>query len=207
MKRSSWRRPWRGHLGDEALVEVCLDGSAPPHLDRCGVCQERLADVRVVLDIARSEATDAADRVFTPDRLAAQRAQILRRLERVAHPAHIITFPVFRRPEPASRLVARRWVAMAAAIGLLIGVVAGSLVDFRPAGVEPARRGSQGAAAQMADARADASRGLALQSASFNEEAFLSDIESAASAPRVEELQAIDALTPHVREVQAILLR
>ncbi len=205
--RTFLRGLWPGHLGDEALVETCLDGTAHPHLDWCGACQERLGEVRAMLDTVRTDAVDAADCVFMPDRLAAQRAHILRRLERVSHPARVITFPAFHRSAPVARRVARRWVAMAAAAGLLIGLVAGSVVEFRPGRQAPARAGSGQTATRMADARSDTARGPAPRPASFNEEAFLSDLESAASAPSVEELRAIDDLTPHVREVQATLLR
>lgn len=206
--RTSWHGPWTRHLGGAALVDVCVEGTVHPHLDRCDICQERLARVRAMLDGVRTDAIDAADRVFTSDRLAAQRAHILRRLERVTHPARVLAFPALRRTAPVARRVARRWVALAAAAGLLIGIVAGRVADLRPR--RPGYTRTQPAAnavPRMTDARGDATRGPGLDAAPFNDEAFLSDLESAVSAPRVEELRAIDALTPHVQEASATFLR
>ena len=92
-------------------------------------------------------ATDAhaeADEVFTRDRLATQQAQIFRRLESLEHPARIIAFPRFARPvsvQPAGR---RRWIAAAAAVGLITGVGLGQLLDFSRQRAGPAIRRTAG---------------------------------------------------------------
>jgi hypothetical protein len=91
--------------------------------------------------------------------------------------------------------VARRWVALAAAAGLVIGLVAGVAVDRRHSFT------------QAGDSRTTIGPTANAELVSFNDEAFLSDLETAAAAPRVEELQALDDLTPHVREVSTTLIR
>lgn len=196
----------KGHLTDERLLAAWEDGARPPHLEACESCRARAGELRAFLDAVRESAVTEADRVFTPDRLAAQQAHVLRRLARTLHPARVITFPAAHRAMPVVRLVARRWVALAAAAGLLIGLVLGTAVDLRP-GRSGLGGGSANTVARMADARSDMTRPPAFETASFNEEAFLSELESAVTAPRVEELQDIDALTPHVREVSATLIR
>ncbi len=69
---------------------------------------------------------EAADAVFPPEQLAAQQAQILRRLEQLDEPARVISFPRFGRRVHDSgaggRRVAVSWVAVAAAAGLVVGV-------------------------------------------------------------------------------------
>jgi hypothetical protein len=73
---------------------------------------------------------EASDVVFTPERLAAQQAQILRRLEQVDSPARVISFPATmraERSEVAGRRVAVSWVGVAAAAGIAIGIVGGQV--------------------------------------------------------------------------------
>ncbi len=70
--------------------------SAPPGVRRLPVA---LRLVRVVA--RRMCATDAAaevDELFPPERLAAQHAQIFRRLEAAERPARVIAFPKFAQP-------------------------------------------------------------------------------------------------------------
>ncbi len=68
--------------------------------------------------------------MFTPERLAAQQAQILRRLEQVDSPARVISFPAAMRAErgdAGGRRVAVSWVGVAAAAGIAIGIVGGQV--------------------------------------------------------------------------------
>jgi hypothetical protein len=82
----------RGHLSERALAEVYLAGERPLHLDRCHFCAERAVELSRWLDEVRAVGLDEADAAFPPERLAAQQAQILRRLEQVDRPARVISF-------------------------------------------------------------------------------------------------------------------
>jgi hypothetical protein len=120
----------QGHLSEQALIEALTDGNRPVHLDRCDLCAERAVNLARWMDAARDDASEASDAVFTPDRLAAQQAQIIRRLEQVDSPARVISFPATLRAERGDapgRRVAVSWVGVAAAAGIAIGIVGGQV--------------------------------------------------------------------------------
>jgi hypothetical protein len=120
----------QGHLSEQALVEALTGGDRPAHLDRCDLCAERTVELARWMDAAREDASVASDAVFTPDRLAAQQTQILRRLEQVDSPARVISFPAASRAERGDapgRRVAVSWVGVAAAAGIAIGIVGGQV--------------------------------------------------------------------------------
>ena len=118
-----------GHLSEAAVVEAVMTGERPVHLDRCDLCAERAVEVGRWIDQVRTAGMEAADEAFPPERLAAQQAQILRRLEQLDQPARVIAFPSQTRlaRESGGRRVAVGWVAAAAAAGLALGVVGGQV--------------------------------------------------------------------------------
>jgi len=120
----------QGHLSERALIGSVTSGARPAHLDRCDLCAERAVLLARWLDEVQTDATDLADGVFTPERLAAQQHQILRRLEQLDQPVRVISFPAAsraERPALSGRRVAVSWVGVAAAAGLVIGVVGGQV--------------------------------------------------------------------------------
>ena len=119
----------QGHLSERALVDAVTTGTRPHHLDRCDVCAERAVELVRWLDGVQTDAVELSDASFTPERLAAQQHQILRRLEQLDHPARVISFPAAPRHESraSGRRVAVSWVGVAAAAGLAIGVVGGQV--------------------------------------------------------------------------------
>ena len=120
----------QGHLSEQALVDALTGGDRPAHLDRCDICAERAVDMARWMDAAREDAHGAAEAVFTSERLAAQQAQILRRLEQIDSPARVISFPAASRSERGElpgRRVGVSWVGVAAAAGLVIGIVGGQM--------------------------------------------------------------------------------
>jgi anti-sigma factor RsiW len=120
----------QGHLSERALMEALTGGDRPVHLDRCDVCADRAVELARWMDAAREDAHDASDAVFTPERLSAQQAQVLRRLEQVDSPARVISFPATLRAERGDapgRRVAVSWVGVAAAAGIAIGIVGGQV--------------------------------------------------------------------------------
>ena len=120
----------RGHLSERALVDALLSGERPAHLDRCDICADRAVDLGRWLDDVKTAGIEAADAAFSTERLAMQQTQILRRLEQLDQPARVIAFPTQTRlgqRDPNDRRVAPAWLGVAAAAGLVLGLVGGQV--------------------------------------------------------------------------------
>ena len=120
----------RGHLSERALVDALLSGERPAHLDRCDICADRAVDLGRWLDDVKTAGIEAADAAFSTERLAMQQTQILRRLEQLDQPARVIAFPTQARlgqRDPNDRRVAPAWLGVAAAAGLVLGLVGGQV--------------------------------------------------------------------------------
>lgn len=201
------------HLAEERLFDCYLtaqngepvDPPVAEHLLDCAPCSERYADLARFMDMLNADAAAASDAVFTPERLRAQRQQIARKLEHLGYPARVITFPGHAvHPHAGSSVPrsARRWIAAAAAAGLFIGVGTGLLLDWERA----PGRGPSGIVARRTvlttpTASVPGEIDLTRYDRSADDKAFLSELELAGERPRIRELSAVDALTPHVREV------
>lgn len=130
----------QGHLSEQALTRAVLEGLRPAHLDRCDVCAHRALDLGRWLDESRTLLTDAADHVFPAERLAAQQTQIMRRLAQMDEPARVINFPAGSSGparQNSRRRVAPAWVGVAAAAGLVVGVIGGQLAARLESGSSP----------------------------------------------------------------------
>src|SRR5262249_54157228 len=104
---------------------------------------------------------------------------------------------------PVSRLAAR-WIAVAAAAGLFVGVAANSVFNFGPRfGFGRDGRRSN-AAVQSRQVISTPSRlAPAVEKAVVDmDDMFMSDLEAVLDRPHTSELVAFDALTPHVREIR-----
>jgi hypothetical protein len=167
-----------------------------PHLERCPACRNRFVELAAWLDTIRVDAVAEADEHFSAERLAAQNAQIFRRLEASERPARVIAFPTFSQPLTSRSSHASRWIAAAAAAGLIVGVGVGQLMDLRhsltpriPIAARPAAT-----AAPVTHASAGP-----LSKPGHREELFLSELDASISrAPA--ELRALDAFTPRAGE-------
>jgi hypothetical protein len=120
----------QGHLSDQALTEAIATGDRPLHLDQCELCGDRAVELAQWLADIKSLAVESADRTFPAERLTVQQAQIMRRLEQTDEPARVIEFP--RQATGAARDQGRRrvapaWVGVAAAVGLVVGVIGGQV--------------------------------------------------------------------------------
>jgi hypothetical protein len=203
------------HLEEERLFDSylavrggqILDPPVAEHLTDCDACGERYAELTQFMESLNVEATAEAEAIFTPERLRAQRQQIARKLEHLGHPARVISFPGrAARPYVGSSTArpARRWIAAAAAAGLFVGVGTGFFFDWERA---PGRR-TGGVIARQTILTAPAGRIEDLieitrpdPDPSDEVRAFLSELELAGERPRIQVLSAVDALTPHVREI------
>jgi hypothetical protein len=190
------------HLDDTAFSELWAAAAAggevtastpdADHLESCAACQARYEAFTDWLADARGDAIAAADEVFPAERLAVQHSQVLRRLEALERPARVIAFPKYARPVAATR-GPQRWIAAAAAAGLIVGLGAGELLDFRRSSrLRPLPTAETESVGQSA-------RG-AVQPISLNsDDALLYDADL---SPRVEALQALDAITPRPRDLE-----
>ena len=138
------------HLQEDRLFECYLaeqggepiEPTAAEHLTDCAECHARYVDLRSFMDGLRTEADAELDEVFPAERLRAQQQQIARRLEHLAHPARVITFPGHppdQRAAASRSRVAPRWIGAAAAAGLFLGIGLGTF--FYP-GAPPPSPGS-----------------------------------------------------------------
>ena len=187
-----------GHLDDARLTAIWTDAWAAGvrqthrHLESCPACRARFGELSSSLETIRVEAITEADESFPAERLAAQHAQIFRRLEAAERPARVIAFPRFAQPLTSRTSHASRWIAASAAAGLIVGVGVGQLMDLRHSlSMQPA--------AQARVAPASVSRGLdsRIQAVSATrDEAFLSELDASLARAAVPELRALDAFTP-----------
>ncbi|MCU1386072.1 MAG: hypothetical protein JWL71_4769 [Acidobacteria bacterium] len=193
-------------LFDSYLAECGGDPIDPPvveHLADCPGCGARYADLTAFMDALRRDGEADADAIFTPERLRVQQQHIARRIALVGRRARVLSFPsrlVRRTLDASASRTAPRWVAAAAAAGLFVGVAVGASFQWRAP--------LQNRQAFLADAArtrtprlsAVATRGSGAAEIAADD-AFLSDLEIALERPHTRELQAFDALTPHVREI------
>ena len=225
-----WRRLPQRHLSEDRLLALVLgtpDKStrtamlAASHLQTCGPCEHRFRMLTALLKAIPKEADAGFSDVFTPQRLQAQRARIGHRLAHLVgavEPARVLAFPFSCQPLRQFDIGPGRWIAAAAAIGLLLGVTAGQLIHYHPVAT---------GTAIAADTTADAARSAAFdmtgtvelppvdvdsqtQAAEFTlvefgqlmeEEGFLSTLDFAVTSYQVSELESIDALTPRVHDL------
>jgi hypothetical protein len=188
--------------GGEPIEPTCSE-----HLSDCAECYARYVDLRGFMDGLRTEADAELDDVFPAERFRAQQQQIDRRLEQLAHPARVITFPGHppeQHVSPSRTRVATRWISAAAAAGLFLGVGLGTFFDR---GV-PVADTARAAIAPIGRPAAPAEPPAVLTSAPAPVRAieqFLSELELAMERPRTPELLALDDMTPHVREIRVQL--
>ena len=120
------------HITDEALIAACLDRTPLPA--DCDVCRARHRELTALLDEMSDEAAAATDAAFPPDRLIRQRTRILQRIEHFGRQGRVLAFPVrhSQRPSMLKPRPFRRWVASAAAAGLIVGMAGGRIVNQLP---------------------------------------------------------------------------
>jgi anti-sigma factor RsiW len=198
------------HLQEERLFEsYMIERSGAPidlpvaeHLADCEGCTTRYAELTAFMDALRHDGDAEADAVFTRERLRAQQQQITRRLEHLGRSARVISFPsriVRRTLTASSSTTAPRWIAAAAAAGLFVGVAVGASYQWNANGHRvPTLIAREAAAPRLAPIAPRGSNAADVAA----DDAFLSDLEVALERPHTRELLAIDAFTPHVREVR-----
>lgn len=199
------------HPGADALIRWYLaergldaldshDEAVVRHVASCPACQAEYNTLCVTLDEAADDTRHVADAVFSPEHLVQQRERILRRIE--GHGARVLSFPAHEAAArvPATHLGWKRWVAVAAAAGLVVGVLAGRLLHLtadQDAAAVTARLTARPAATASAGHIIPA--GLTHRA---GDETFMLEVDTALSAPRTPELEAIDAMTLRVQNLR-----
>ena len=178
------------------------------HVAACEACRARLASLTAEMDALREEAFQEADEIFTDDMLDSQRARILARLAHLGHAARVLRFPgrVREATMPVSP-ISRRWISVAAAAGLIIGLVAGQMIHFVPWDA-PVHRAATTVPQMQASAPRDGTSGVLMQATSAvvtsSDEELLDEIDEAVQLRRAASLRALDAFTPRVGDLVEI---
>ena len=184
------------HPADDRLIAVYFGDEEASEADRravrqhmlgCETCTWRYTELTAPLERLRRDAASEADEVFTPARLDAQCARILDRLEDRAHASRVVPFPSAsaRLGQPIIHRPFVRWVAAAAAAGLLVGVLAGRMLEFGRFRTVPTAPAAQTAQARSATPRlvaagpADITAGESAES----DEAMITEIEARHDEP------------------------
>jgi hypothetical protein len=197
------------HLDDGAFTRLWTEETSTgqpasdAHLNACAQCRDRYDAFTQWLDRLRDDAHAEADDAFPAERLAAQQAHILRRLETLERPARVIAFPRFARPVTSTQGGAQRWVAAAAAAGLVIGLFAGQFVDFRGRfGHRPVETNLN---ALRTPAPSPVTAGVnpapAPAAATSADESLFYGGDLAQNYVRISTLQPMDSITPRARDL------
>ncbi len=180
------------HLDAATLGAAALDDLVEPrvvaHLSSCARCRRERDRMAAILDGARAEADDAIDAAFGSADLDRQRQAILQRIARTGGVARVLRFPAGADEHAVpARPAQGRWLLVAAAAGLLLGVAAGQLPHWyyasRPAQtITTETGGPPRAPLDTTDWRQD--------------DALLSEVDAVLTRGTRPELAALDALTP-----------
>lgn len=183
-----------GHFNDDELMEIYVLAAESRHLSACGMCRSRYENLVRSLAHLREDAVREADAIFTAERLTEQRDRILRRIDRHGHPAEVVRFPVrsgsVHHHARAVLGPAKRWVAGAAAAGLVAGLFLGHFVETPGT----ARLGRQNAARSLSAPQAAAS--WQNTESAFANDDLLIEIEDTLATGRLVELGVLDAMMP-----------
>lgn len=143
------------------------------------------------LDELRPELEALVDDAVTDDQLADQHARILARLAEAQSHDRVLAFPARRAASSRHRArPAARWLAAAAAAGLVAGLAAGRMLLPE---LDPAHDAE---APQFAVTAAPPMLMPAAVPMHVEEEEFLAEMETVLTNRRVPELRALDDLTP-----------
>jgi hypothetical protein len=196
------------HVTDADLIAVWTDsrlGGAPPtaagtHVRECSACRTRLTALTSWLESLRTDARQEADEAFPRERLMAQQAQILRRLEAMERPARVLAFPRFTKAISARDAGRHRWIAAAAAAGLVVGIGLGQ--TFHLGG--PQRVTDTQARVGTTPDRTSRGGLMLTPISGGSDEMFLYDPEPSLSTERIpESLRSLHEITPSVRDYTA----
>ena len=148
-------------------------------------------ELTATLAAYRAAAHAEADAHFDERALETQRHKILARLAHLGQSAKVIRFPVVASGDVPVTGVNRRWISVAAAAGLIIGLLGGQLVHLVP---QPTRRlAPMASSIAPSAARPDFVPALV---AFPQDDGLLDEVDFAVQVRSASELRALDELTP-----------
>jgi hypothetical protein len=148
-------------------------------------------DQNALLEAYRAAACAEADAHFDDRALETQRHKIMARLAHLGHPAKVIRFPKASHVDAPRVSVNRGWISVAAAAGLIIGLLGGQLVHLMP---QQTRRLAP-MATSIAPSAPDSGPTFVPASVS-TDDGLLGEIELAMQVRISDELRALDDFTP-----------
>lgn len=151
------------------------------------------------LDAYRAAAHAEADALFDERALEAQRHKILARLEHLGHPAKVIRFPASAPVDAPVAGVNRGWISVAAAAGLIIGLLGGQLVNLLPT---QTRRLAPMATSIAPSAGSSVAGYGPARVALSQDDGLLGEVDFAVQLRSASELRTLDELTPLFYEPQ-----
>lgn len=144
------------------------------------------------LSAYREAAHAEADAHFDDRALEAQRHKILARLAHLGHHAKVIQFPwTAPAPIPATG-VNRRWISIAAAAGLIIGLLGGQIVNLLP----PQTRRMAPMASSIAPSASSLPGYVPARATLPQDDGLLGEVDFAVQLRSASELRTLDELTP-----------
>ena len=206
----------RFHAADDRLIALYFGDeeagaddrrAVRQHLHGCETCTWRYTELTAPLERLRQDASGEADEVFTPARLDAQRAKVLARISESAALSRVIPFPAAtaRLDRSVVRRPLARWVAAAAAAGILVGVMGGRFLQTGDGSPVSEPRAARTVIATLPGSEVVTDSPTAMATVE-RDEALMSEIEQAVFSHRISALSALDELTPRVRQ-EAVLAR
>ncbi|MGE0862481.1 MAG: hypothetical protein AB7P34_01160 [Vicinamibacterales bacterium] len=149
-------------------------------------------DETAALEAYRAAAHAEADALFDDRALEAQRHKILARLAHLGQSAKVIPFPHATAVDAPAPNVNRRWISVAAAAGLIIGLLGGQVVNLLPT---PTRRLAP-MASSMTPSANNGTGYLPARMTIPQDDGLLGEVDFAVQVRSASELQALDELTP-----------
>jgi len=149
-------------------------------------------DLKATLAAYRDAAHAEADAHFDERALESQRHKILARLAQLGHPAKVIRFPLAVAPPAPATGVNRGWISVAAAAGLIIGLLGGQVVNFLPL---PTRRPAP-MASSIAPSGGSDSGYFPARASLPHDDGLLGEVDFAVQVRSASELRTLDELTP-----------
>lgn len=199
-RSTRWFEGWGlPHLSDESLLElhamlVAGEGSLAArylkHVKQCEACAGRFEALRDEAAAFGRHVTAALEARVTPAKLDRQYDVIMRRLE--GHSGRVLPFPCSIQRTPRAQPI-RRWVAMAAAAGLIIGIGTGRMIGTLSPVTGPTWRPGGTVVEPAGEARIQQE----------TDEQMLIEIDAALARSRTKEFRALDRLTPRVADARA----
>ncbi|MGQ0732961.1 MAG: hypothetical protein ACT4QD_04815 [Acidobacteriota bacterium] len=191
------------HPSRDLLIVLATVAGQPPdphhartlsHVGSCQACADQLAHLTGTAQALRAELVAHADQEFDERFLVKQQERILDRVSRLGELARVLPFPLRGRVALPGSARSRRWISVAAAAGLIVGLLAGQFVHVVPGSSAPDL--SPGVIA-LAPSRLPAlGVGLSGSTPSLSDDELLVEVETAVQIRRASALLALDALTP-----------